>query len=343
MKRTVKIALCIILVLGISSISASCDKEEELDQITYIDGYVYNAETESPLGGVTVYLDNESFVTSNDGRYFFTQLEPGKNYTLSCRLELYQSYSKEVLAVYPSTNINIHMELMGRDNPKPSPIKNIRIEHLESFDFLVEHGVSENMITIVEEGSYLAPDSYQFKLSTSYQKEMPAGGSASGEEPKGKPAQYCIQLGDKQWIDYGEGYYLNTERKHIGFEDVFQGIDYAVGRVNQALEVSTYVRDLGDYEVGGRKTRRLKTLTIVPETVTVDGEEVEQKVLIELNVSICTEEGALKDVPIDVSVSVFESVRIIKTFTHFRLSNINILFAIDAPDEGESAVIMPNN
>ncbi len=336
-----KIAIYLIsfvLIVGIIPMFAACGNGnvEDPEDVTYIDGYVRDEATGSPLEGVTVYLDDDSFVTQTDGRFFFTQLDKGREYRLSCTTEHYEPFYQDVLAVYPSSNVEINLKLLGITNPKPSPIKQIRIDHLESFDFNIEHGVSENMITVKEEGSFLAPDKFQFKLSTNYSRESPT--SDGSTEGSARPPQYCIQLGDKQWIDYGDGYFLNNERKHQGFEDVFNSIDYAVGRANLALEASNYVRDFGEFMVGGRKTRRLKTLTVVPNKVKVGEEEIEQQLLIELTASICIEEGDLLNVPVDLSVSAFESVRKIKTFTHFRLSNINIIFKIDAPEEGQSAV-----
>ena len=184
-------------------------------------------------------------------------------------------------------------------------------------------------------GSYIAPDKLRSELSTSYKKEMSAPGQSESDQDQMRERRFCIQIGDRQWLDFGEGYFENTNKKHWGFEDVFEGIFYATERANQALETSNYVSDLGLFTIGSREVRRLETLTVVPEITKLAGEEIEQKLLIDLTAFICTDEGDLNGVPIDIEISIYESEHKIRTYTHFRLMNINVDFNIDPPKEGE--------
>ncbi|HOO96349.1 MAG TPA: carboxypeptidase-like regulatory domain-containing protein [Caldisericia bacterium] len=330
MRKVISAALCLFLTVSAVVALSSCGEEEEK---AYLRGFVYDKETNAPISGVTVYLNDAAYEVEDDGKFIYSDLVPGKDYTLKCSKEYYKSFSTTITAVFPYTDFDIEMELLGHDETKPSPIKNLSIDALRTFDFEVQHGVSEDQITISESGSFASPDRYQFMLSTAYNREMPEN---PGDDPQESPPQYCVQIGRDQWIDQGDGFYKN-ERFHIGFEDVFNGISYAIEKANKALENSDYVYDLGEYNVGGYKTKRLKTLTVITENYkSHDGTEKEQQILLELNVAVSIDDE-FYGVPIDLKVGSFESIRQVKTFTHFQLSNMNIDFTIEPPEEGQTA------
>ncbi len=315
-----------------------CGTEIPDDEIVYIQGTVYDEATGSPLSGVMVYLGELKCETEISGGYIFPNLEAGKEYHISCSVNRYETYTDTVVAIYPSSDHDINMKLLGHDESQPSPITELRLDHLRSFDFFFEHGQSKGLITITELGSYIAPDRLKAELSTSYKKDMSALSQSENGDEENRERRFCIQIGDKQWLDFGEGYFKNTDKKHMGFEHVFEGIYDATERARQALKTSNYVSDLGLFTIGSREVRRLETLTVVPEMTNLGGEEVEQKLLIDLTAFVCVEEGDLNGVPIDVEISVFQSAHKIRTYSHFRLSNINVDFNIDPPTEGERGI-----
>ena len=119
MKKTIAWMACLLGIILISS----CSKDEDVMTGT-ISGFVSEyANANTPIAGASITLNGKGItkVTGSDGRFEFTDLEPG-TYTIAASANTYQSTTKQV-TVYAGQTINCDFQLAkASSNVEISPL-----------------------------------------------------------------------------------------------------------------------------------------------------------------------------------------------------------------------------
>ena len=119
MKKTIAWMACLLGIILISS----CSKDEDVMTGT-ISGFVSEyAGANTPIAGASITLNGKGItkVTGSDGRFEFTDLEPG-TYTIAASANTYQSTTKQV-TVYAGQTINCDFQLAkASSNVEISPL-----------------------------------------------------------------------------------------------------------------------------------------------------------------------------------------------------------------------------
>ena len=119
MKKTIAWMACLLGIILISS----CSKDEDVMTGT-ISGFVSDyAGANTPIAGASITLNGKGItkVTGSDGRFEFTDLEPG-TYTIAASANTYQSTTKQV-TVYAGQTINCDFQLAkASSNVEISPL-----------------------------------------------------------------------------------------------------------------------------------------------------------------------------------------------------------------------------
>jgi len=319
------IALLIVLPL------ISCGESEEK---AFLTGVVMDENTRAPLPGVAVYLNDKLYETGSDARFQFAELVPGQTYSLKVSREFFEDYSKDIVAVYPSPgDQEILMKLMTPEKPQPSPIQDVTIVPLKSYDFDIKFGIDRKDISFKEIGSFIAPDKHKYVLTSKNRNVTPPipGKEEENKEPEELKSS-AIEIGQNQWIDNGEGYFKN-DRFHPGYRDVWSLVNLTTDQANKALKKAMYVVDEGETTVSQHKVRRLRTLAIISEPIVTDKTSEKpqmQKMMVEMTISIIIE-GELKGVPVEIDISTYRDIVQVRTWASVMLTNLNVPFAIDPP------------
>lgn len=326
-KRAV-ISVALMCVLAISvSLLASCG---EPAQKAFFQGRVLEETTGMPLSNVTVYLNDFPYETASDAQFIFSELEPGRTYTVKVSSPYYEDASKEIIAAYPSTTEDIRMSLK-KTSPESIPsVKKPDVSSLKSFDFDIQFGLSSKEVTIMETGTFVAPNSYSYEMQTKRRDETPAmPGSADAnvqdEKPKFNSAK-AIEIGNRQWVEMGDGWKLN-DRFHPGFRDIFSAITLSIDNIKKSIDKPMFVTDEGTITLYGRQAKRVKGVTIIESSSGTGGTE---KVFIEFTAAII-DEGEFAGVPVEMEVSTYRSVMQVKNWTKIVLANFNTSAKINPP------------
>jgi hypothetical protein len=328
--KTKSVLYSVILICAIA-ITASCLVScGEPAQKAFFQGRVLEASTGMPLSNVTVYLNDFPYETASDAQFIFSELEPGKVYTVKVSSPYYEDVSKEVIAAYPSTTEDIKMNLKKTSQASIPKVKNPDVSKLRSFDFDIQFGLSSKEVTIMETGTFVAPESYSYEMKTKKRDETPAmPGSADAnvqdEKPKFNTAK-SIEIGNRQWADMGDGWKLN-DRFHPGFRDIFGAINLSIGNINKSIAKPMFVSDEGVITIYGHQAKRIKGVTIIDATTDTGTAD---KVFIEFSAAII-DEGDLTGVPVEIEVSSYRSIMQVKNWTRIVLSNFNTSVTINPP------------
>lgn len=322
------ISVALVCVLAISvPLFSSCG---EPAQKAFFQGRVLEETTGMPLSNVTVYLNDFPYETASDAQFMFSELEPGRTYTVKVSSPYYDDVSKEIIAAYPNTTEDIKMSLK---KTRPESIPNVKkpsVSNLKSFDFDIQFGISPKEITIMETGTFVAPNSYSYEMQTKKRDETPAmPGSADAnvqdEKPKFNTAK-AIEIGNRQWSDVGQGWKLN-ERFHPGFRDIFQTISLGIENINESIARPMFISDEGTVTIYGHEARRVKAVTIIESNF---GGKENEKLFIEFTAAII-DSGELVGVPVEMEVSTYRSKMQTKTWSKIVLSNFNASATINPP------------
>lgn len=326
-KRAVfSVALMCVLAISVSLL-ASCG---EPAQKAFFQGRVLEETTGMPLSNITVYLNDFPYETASDAQFIFSELEPGRTYTIKVSSPYYEDVSKEVIAAYPSTTEDIRMTLK-KTTPESIPsVKRPDVASLKSFDFDIQFGISSKEVTIMETGTFVAPGSYSYEMQTRKRDETPSmPGSADenvqDDKPKFNTAK-AIEIGNRQWVEMGDGWKLN-DRFHPGFRDIFSAVNLSIDNIRKSIDKPMFVSDEGTVTLYGHQARRVKGVTIIESSSGTGGTE---KVFIEFTAAII-DDGQLAGVPVEMEVSSYRSAMQVKNWSKIVLSNFNASATINPP------------
>lgn len=152
--------LCLAFIALVSTIVfISCSKDEENLNGT-ISGLVSEkADANKPISGVSITLSTKGITktTGNDGRFEFTDLEPG-TYTLQAQANTFQTTTKQV-TVYAGETITCDFQLEKAQQRKSITItpENVTIAAgMEQGSFTIENNTNEALAyTINQVPEYL--------------------------------------------------------------------------------------------------------------------------------------------------------------------------------------------
>lgn len=328
--KTKQVLYSVILTLAIA-ISASCLVScGEPAQKAFFQGRVIEESTGMPLSNITVYLNDFPYETASDAQFIFSELEPGKTYTVRVSSPYYEDVSKEVIAAYPSATEDVKMTLKKTTPDSIPSVKKPDVSKLKSFDFDIQFGISSKEVTIMETGTYVAPNSFSYEMQTKKRDETPAmPGSADenvqDEKPKFNTAK-AIEIGNRQWIDMSDGWKLN-DRFHPGFRDIFNAVNLSIDNISKSIAKPMFVSDEGTVTLYGHQARRVKGVTIIESSL---GTNEKEKVFIEFTAAII-DDGELAGVPVEMEVSSYRSVMQVKNWSKIVLSNFNASATINPP------------
>ena len=152
-----------LLLLG------SCTKDEVL-MTASISGYVTDyTNANTPIAGATVTINTKGITktTGSDGRYEFTDIEPG-TYTLQVAANGYQATTKQT-TVYAgeTTNLDFQLSPAGRD--------------VEVSPQMLSFGPQNDMLTFSIKNNENHSLQYSITNYPNYITVSPSSGSVSGE------------------------------------------------------------------------------------------------------------------------------------------------------------------
>jgi hypothetical protein len=103
---------CLLLLLS-AALFIGCGDEDNIQGGSMhsgsVAGVVRDAATKNPIPGVTVIVDDKSYVTAGDGYFIFADIPVGQN-TLNAQKDTYAMYSAYITIVENQT-INHNVEL----------------------------------------------------------------------------------------------------------------------------------------------------------------------------------------------------------------------------------------
>lgn len=128
----------------------SCAKDEEVMTGT-INGFVSEyVNANNPIAGATVTLSSKGLTktTGNDGRYEFTELEPG-TYTLSVKANNYQATTKQV-TVYAGQKVSCDFQLeQEKISVDISPVNLVFGKDVDQLSFSITNNSTRNLSYII--------------------------------------------------------------------------------------------------------------------------------------------------------------------------------------------------
>lgn len=322
------------LVAALFVVSLASCGETPAEELSFITGTVVEKETRAPIPGITVNIGDQSISTSSDGRYIIAKLEKGSTHTIECYSGKYKDFKLEnVVAVYPSSTHDIELEIKVPEPPSIPPVTSISIKQLKSFDYILNYGVDANQITFEVSGSYLAPSSYTMDMKQFKQQQIQVGPEDKKAE---SPTIKLTEINGRQWIDEGKGYTdVPSNQIRGGFKEMFGMIDYNCMVVSKALSNVKNITDEGVSQIGGIECRRFKGAVVFEIDRLVNTEKgrgtVKDKVLCDFNIAIATDEK-LNNAPVDLETLLYYKDLMVRTYTHFTLSNFNNPIVIKAPE-----------
>lgn len=328
-KQAIFMLTLLVVVALFASCLSSCGEPQEK---AYLQGKVTEESTGMPLSNVTVYLNEIPYETASDAQFVFSELESGKIYKLKVSNQYYEDFEKDVVAVYPSANEEIKMKLK---KSSPETLKNLQvpsIAQLKSYDFEINFGLSEKEVTIMENGTFVAPDSYKLEMQTPKRDQLPAMPGSADENVQDKKPEFdvtkSIEIGKRQWVDDGKGWKLN-ERYHPGFRDIYQIVNINILNISDSIRNPMFISDEGSTTLYGHEVKRFKGISII-EVPYEENPAEKEKQFIEFSVAIVSS-GEFSGVPIETTVSTYKSKRQVKTWAKVILSNLNVSTNINPP------------
>jgi hypothetical protein len=322
-----------IVALIMTASLAACG-ETKPEELSFITGSVVEKETKAPVPGITIYFGDQSVTTTSDGRYIIAKLEKGSTHTISCINPKYKDFKLEnVVAVYPSSTHDIELEIKVPETPTIPPITSISVKQLKSFDYILNYGVDANQITSEVNGSFSAPSSYTMDMKQFRQQQIQVGPEDKKTET---PTIKLTEINGKQWIDEGKGYSeVPKDQTRNGFKEMFGMIDYNCSVLTKALAQVKNLTDEGVSQIGGVECRRFKGVVVFDIDRVVNTEKgrgtVKDKVLCDFNIAVATDEK-LNNAPVDGEILLYYKDLMVRTYTHFTLSNFNNPIVIKAPE-----------
>ncbi len=329
MRKICTIALALSLLFG-PLLSCSCDGQG--DQTAFISGVVFEETTKAPLSGVSVYLNDKVYETGADARFIFADLVPGETYALTIKRDYFEPYADKFVAVYPSLDKEIPMKLASPPGAV-SPVGNISVKGLSSFDFEIQFGIDRKEVAFTETGAFVSPNMYKYEMKTKERGQEGMPTDSQKKEPK-DVFSYSVEIGNRQWVDFDGKGFQPTEKFHAGFRDLFSLIDGGISDVNRLLSGKPYTTDLGGLKFGSHNCKRVKGIGTFSEPIkTPDNKPATETVLMEFNLVVITDPD-LKGVPVELECSSYRNVSQVRNWTLFKLANFNLTKKIDPPKIG---------
>lgn len=317
------IALLVTLAVVPFGFVACGEKKEK----AFMSGVVYEESTKTPLSGATVYLNDARLDTGADAQFTFSELEPGATYKLKVTKEYFEPFEEDIVAVYPTTTKEVNLKLKKVAEGFASPIKEVSIAKLKSYDFDIAFGSDSKDVAFTMTGSFVAPSSYSFEMKSKERSNTPEINNGKPEEPQER-VKKAVQIGNKQWIDDGSGYMLSNEW-FPGFNDIFSIVNLDASRLTKSFSAPQAFVDNGLVQIGDKQCRQLRGVSIIEEQLDSKSNKT-QKLFVEFNVAII-ESGELAGVPVQAELITYQSAREVKTWSKTTLSNFNIPSEIKPP------------
>ncbi|NTU61700.1 MAG: hypothetical protein HGA95_05210, partial [Caldiserica bacterium] len=237
------------------------------------------------------------------------------------------------VAVYPSSTQDIELEVKTPEPPTVPPITSVSIKQLKSYDYVINYGVDANQITFEVSGSFSAPNSYTMDMKQFKQQQIQVGPE---DQKKESPTIKLTEINGQQWIDEGKGYSeVPKDQFRGGFKEMFSMVEFNCQTITKALAHVKNMTDEGASQIGGINCKRYKGVTVFEIDRTVNGEKgvekVKDTVLCDFNMAVSTDQ-AYGNAPVDVELLLYYKDLMVRTYSHFTLSNFNNPIVIKAPE-----------
>lgn len=329
--KTLISAIFAVLMIGTL---VSCGQAEP-EEMSFISGTVVEKATRAPIPGITINVDGQPVTTATDGRYIVAKLEKGSTHTIECTTGKFKDFKvTDVVAVYPSSTQDIELEVKTPEPPTVPAITSISTKQLKSYDYVLNYGVDASQITFEVSGAYSAPSSYTMDMKQFKQQQIQVGPE---DQKKESPTIKLTEINGKQWIDEGKGYSeVPKDQFRGGFKEMFGMIDFNCQTITKALAHVKNMTDLGVSQIGGIDCKRYKGIVVFDIDRTVHNEngnqKVVDKVLCDFNMAVATDQKKYGNAPVDVELMLYYKDLMVRTYSHFTLSNLNNPIVISAPE-----------
>lgn len=334
MKTLINVMIAALMVVTL----ASCG-EAPPEELSFITGTVVEKTTRAPIPNIVINIDGQSVTTSSDGRYIVSRLEKGSKHVIECINSKYNDFKlTDVVAVYPSATQDIELEVKIPESPTIPSISSISTKQLKSFDYVLNFGVDANQITFEVNGSYSAPNSYTINMKQFKQQQIQVG---PDDQKKESPTIKLTEINGKQWIDEGDGYsVVPNDQSRAGFKDMFNIIELSNSMITKALGNVKNLTEDGNSQIGGINCKRYRGITVFDterQTETETGKKIiVDKVLCDFNMAVATDQQ-YGNAPVDVELMLYYKDLMVRTYTHFTLSNLNNPIVIQVPEVKDSS------